>query len=83
MLSIESRNNQDQRTIGQLFYFCCDELADISYAEALYTILEVLKNAVREYFSLREDKIDEFMNFFISSLPAFLKERLVFSCCES
>ena len=83
MLSVESRNNQDQRTIGQLFYFCCDEIADISYAEALYTILEVLKNAVREYFSLCEDKIDEFMDFFINSLPAFLKERLVFSYCES
>jgi len=83
MLSLESRNNTDQRTIGQLFYFCCDELADISYAEALYTILEALKNAVREYFSLCEDKVEEFMDFFINSLPAFLKERLVFSSCES
>ena len=83
MLAVESRNNQDQRTIGQLFYFCCDELADVTYAEAVYIILEVLKNAVREYFSLCEDKIDEFMDFFINSLPASLKERLVFSYCES
>lgn len=59
MLSIESRNNQDQRTIGQLFYFCCDELADLAFIESLYIFLAVLKNAARESFSLCENKRDK------------------------
>jgi hypothetical protein len=72
----------DELALKDELAMCCDELADISYAEALYTILEVLKNAVREHFSLCEYKINEFIDFFINSLPAFLKERLVFCYCE-
>ena len=29
----------DHRSFGDLFYACCDEVADISFLEALYRIL--------------------------------------------
>lgn len=38
MLSLDSRCGQDPRTIGNLFYVCCDELQDISLVEALQKI---------------------------------------------
>jgi hypothetical protein len=43
MLSIENRNNKDLRTIGGLFYQCCDELQDIQFCEALQLIIDTLK----------------------------------------
>ena len=33
------RCETDQRTFGDLFYACCDELRDISFIESLYRIL--------------------------------------------
>jgi len=38
-LSYQCRVETDHRTFGDLFYFCCDEVSDISFIEALYRIL--------------------------------------------
>ena len=38
MLSIESRNNIDNRTLSDLFYMCCDELQDINFIQSLHLI---------------------------------------------
>jgi hypothetical protein len=35
MLAVESRNNQDDRTIGELFYYYSDEMEDIKLSESL------------------------------------------------
>jgi hypothetical protein len=48
MLSIEKRNNKDLRTIGGLFYQCCDGLQDIQFCEALQLIIDTLKNILSE-----------------------------------
>ena len=83
MLSTQSRNNEDLRTIGGLFFNCCDELQDIQFFEAIQVILELLKNALQEKLSLTKEQINSFLDYFISTLPTFLKERLVFLSCES
>ncbi|UCD81844.1 MAG: hypothetical protein JSW26_10585 [Desulfobacterales bacterium] len=36
-----------QRTFGDLFYFCCDEVSDISFIEALYRILTLAADQLR------------------------------------
>jgi hypothetical protein len=38
-LAYQCRIETDQRTFGDLFYACCQEMADISFIEALYRIL--------------------------------------------
>ena len=38
-LAYQCRMETDHRTFGDLFYACCDEVADISFMEALYRIL--------------------------------------------
>ena len=40
-LAYQHRIETDQRTFGELFYACCDELTDISFVEALYRILNL------------------------------------------
>jgi hypothetical protein len=83
MLSIENRNNKDLRTIGGLFYLCCDELQDIQFCEALQLIIDILKNVLREKLTLSKDIIDSIIDSFIESLPCYIKEKLVFLSCES
>jgi hypothetical protein len=40
-LAYQCRVETDHRTFGNLFYFCCDEVSDISFIEALYRILNL------------------------------------------
>ncbi|WP_010234108.1 hypothetical protein [Clostridium arbusti] len=82
-LSTQSRNNEDLRTIGGLFFNCCDELEDIQFFESIIIILELLKNALQEKLSLTKEQINLFLDYFISTLPAFIKEKLVFLSYES
>jgi len=62
---------------------CCDELQDISFICALSLLFKILKDSLREHFSLSGQKIEEFLNHFISSLPVFFKAQLQLSVCES
>ncbi|KNY25020.1 hypothetical protein [Pseudobacteroides cellulosolvens] len=75
MLAVESRNSKDMRTV-ELFYYVCDELTDIKYAEALLLLLELLKNLLSGVALLPEKQVNEIMDLFISSLPKVFKQRL-------
>jgi hypothetical protein len=77
------RAGKDPRTIGNLFYVSCDELRDISLLESLQKILTLLKQALQSRFQLAEQETKSLIDYFISGLPTFLKERLAFCRCES
>ena len=83
MLALENRESKDPRTLGDLFYLCCDELKDISFAQAFQLILTMLKNTLRKYLTITDCALQDMINEFISCLPAFLKGRLQLSSCES
>jgi len=83
MLAAENRINEDDRTIGELFYLFCDELKDIEFFQSIQLILDLLKDALKKQLILTEKKINQFLNNFIQSLPALIKSRLEFSMCES
>lgn len=83
MLSLENRNNKDLRTIGGLFYACCDELQDIQFCEALQLIIDTLKNVLREKLILSKKTIDAIIDSFIEALPCYIKEKLSLLSCES
>jgi hypothetical protein len=83
MLAVENRNNKDWRTVGALFYQCCDELQDIQFIDAIQLIIDLLKNALYDKLMLSKEQISQFLDYFIAALPAFIKEKLVLLFCES
>jgi hypothetical protein len=83
MLALESRNGEDPRTIGNLFYVCCDELQDISLVEALRRIFSLMEQFLGEQLQLAEAEIRKLIDYLISNLPSFFKERLAVCYCES
>jgi len=83
MLSLGSRCGQDPRTIGNLFYVCCDELQDISLVEALQKIFSLMEQFLQERLQLTKAEIHQLIDYLISSLPSFFKERLAVCYCES
>lgn len=76
MLAVENRNNQDARTMGELFFLAFDELQDVKFSEALKLILDILQETLAELLFLNEEQIDSFINAFITKLPKYLSERL-------
>jgi len=76
MLAVASRKTNDHKTFGDLFFNCCDEVKDISFFEALQLILVLLKEYLKDKFSISDKKIYELLDAFITSLPPFLKENL-------
>ena len=83
MLAVENRNNTDLRTIGALFYYCCDELEDIKFFEALQLIIEAIKLTLQKKLFLSKETINEFLSYFVSSLPDYIKAKLLVVSCES
>jgi hypothetical protein len=54
MLALENRESKYPSTLGNLFYVCCDELQEISSADAFQLILTLLKETLRKYLSMPE-----------------------------
>ena len=69
LLSLQQRNNSDDRTIGELFLLMIDELADITFGQALQLIVDIMLQMIQERFSLSDTQLDEFVSVFIKRLP--------------
>lgn len=61
-LAYQHRIETDSRTFGELFYACCDELADISFMESLYRILNLAGERIKRMGSLCERTIIAIFN---------------------
>jgi hypothetical protein len=65
-LELERHRNLDIRTCGELFWHCCEEIADLKLKEALILICEALEAFLRNFSSQSQDCLKDF----IASLPA-------------
>ncbi len=83
LLEWERRHHQDNRTLGGLFYLCCDEVKDIDFKEALTTLLEVfetIKNIIPKRY---QEIINRQLNEWIESQPSYIKHLIGIFSCES
>jgi hypothetical protein len=76
MLSFEQRRSEDQRSYGELFMACCEEMEDITFAAALSLLLDALKPLVREGMSLTEDFLTRLFLDFLARMPGYLRQKL-------
>jgi len=53
-LAYQHRVETDDRTFGELFYACCDEVSDISFVESLYRIMTLAGNKLKKLGSYCE-----------------------------
>ena len=49
MLATEVRNASDERTIGELFYYLKEELADIKLAQSLMLLVDALRRVPQDF----------------------------------
>ena len=61
-LAYQCRVETDHRTFGELFYLCCDEVSDISFIEALYRILTLATDQLRNLGNFCEKTASAFFD---------------------
>ncbi len=77
MLATAARDEQDPRTIGALFFDCCDELDDIRFVDAMRLLIELLQSIMKTADVQNDTVIDTIVEQFITHLPSSIKEKLV------
>ena len=76
MLTLEQRKDEDHRTLGEIFFFLTDELADITFGESLQIILKAMFEGIYTVFQVTEAQIDAFIDIFVDRLPNFIQNSL-------
>ncbi len=76
MLSLESREGRDNRSLGELFLYFSDEMSDITWIQAFRMLLQMFRTILNNNTELSDDKIDELVDTFMNTLPALLKAQL-------
>ena len=76
MLSLESRESNDNRSLGEIFLYFSDEMSDITWIQAFQMLLQMFRTVFTENTELSDEKISELVDTFMNALPALLKTQL-------
>lgn len=75
-MALEQRKNQDERTLGELFFFFCDELSDITFSKSFQIIMTAVFESIYTVFHVTEAQVETFEDEFVNRLPSFLRDAL-------
>ena len=76
MLSLESRESNDNRSLGELFLYFSDEMSDITWIQAFQMLLQMFRTMLSDNTELSDEKINKLESAFMNTLPVMLKIRL-------
>lgn len=76
MLSVVKRQNEDDKTICELFFCLLDEMEDITFGQSMRIIMEALLDTIMDYFHITESQLEEFTASFINRLPKYMQSAL-------
>lgn len=69
---MEQRQNEDQRTLGELFFFSVDEMADITFYKSLGILVDALMAGLQAILKLSNEQLAVFIAGFEVRLPEYL-----------
>jgi len=72
MLSLESRESNDNRSLGELFLYFSDEMSDITWIQAF----QMFRRMLSDNTELSDEKIAELADAFMNTHPVMLKTQL-------
>ena len=64
LLATEQRRNEDQRMLGELFFFLVDEMADITFRRSLDILMDALMASLQEILKLSDEQLSAFIAAF-------------------
>ena len=69
MLSLESRESNDNRSLGVIFLYFSDEMSDITWIQAFQMLLQMFRSLLTENTELSDEKISE--SLYTQPFPSF------------
>ncbi len=82
MLALARRSTKDPRTLGSLFHAGCDELRQVSFAEALMLLLDHLEQLVKSFAEMVTAPIRAMLETFMEQIPGLLRRSLLLPACK-
>ena len=76
MIALEQRKDEDFRSLGEIFFYFTDELADITFAESLQILLKAMFECIYAIFQVTKEQMDTFIEMFIKRLPEYMQRAL-------
>lgn len=76
LLAVAKRGNEDERTLGELFYLMVSEVADLSFRESMLLIVSAMIDAVEDMFRLTDTQVNGLLERFLGNLPEHLRRSL-------
>ena len=76
MLSLESQEANDPRSMGELFLYFSDELSDITWIQTFQMMLQMFRTLLADQIDISDEKIDALVDAFMDAIPALLKSKL-------
>lgn len=76
MLSIENRESQDERSLGELFLYFSNEMSDITWIQAFQLLLQMFRALLADNINIAEEEIDKLVDTFMDAVPTLLNSKL-------
>lgn len=76
MLAVGNQEFGDPRTIGELFTYFIDKIADVAFAQAFRLIMDLFSNMMTERFDLSEEEISSMIDSFIAAQTPSMHRQL-------
>ena len=76
MIAMEQRQNEDVRSLGEIFFYFTDELADITFAQSLWIIIRAMFECIYAIFQVSDEQMDKFITMFVNRLPGYMQRAL-------
>lgn len=76
MIAMEQRRCEDDRTLGEIFFFFTDELTDITFGESFRIIINAMIDSICAVFQPTEAQLAFFIDAFVGRLPDYIRNSL-------
>ena len=76
MLSVENRESNDERSLGELFIYFSDEMSDITSIPAFQLLLQMFRSLFADTTNIADKEINKLVDAFMDAIPALLKSKL-------
>lgn len=76
MLSLENRESNDTRSMGELFLYFSDVMSDITWIQAFQMMLQMFRTLLADQIDISDEKINELVDAFMDAITALLKSKL-------
>lgn len=83
MIAFEQRRNEDERSLGEIFFFLTDELTDITFGESLGIIITAMMESICAIFQPTEEQVELLIEMFMGRLPEYMRRSLAKSALAS